>query len=180
MNPVAANTCPALWLMDVDGVLSPFGRSEAYDDWRRSPHERYALWLSPSQTSAIHEVLETTGTELVWVSTWAEKAPRAIDDVLGWPRHRYVPLPSPDARGSSRGPSGRWWKLEAVERLFAEQRPARFVWSDDDHPHHRSDVEAALERFDACGLLQAPEPTVGLTPQAIHAARAHLASCCGA
>ena len=162
--------------MDVDGVLSPFGRGEAYDDWFRPPHEPYVLWLSPTQTAAIHGVLASTGAELIWVSTWAEQAPRAIDDALGWPRHDFAPLPSPDARGSSRGPSGRWWKLEAVERLLAERRPARFVWSDDDHPRHRADVEAALDRFDACGLLQAPEPTIGLTPEAIRAARDHLAA----
>ncbi len=175
MTPTAAGTQPNLWFMDVDGVLSPYGRSDAYDDWIRSPHERYVLWLSPTQAAAIQEVLESTGTELVWVSTWAEEAGASIDDVLGWPRHRYAPLPTPGTRGSSRGPSGRWWKLEAVERLLAERQPSRFVWSDDDHPHHRRDVEDALRSYDAHGLLQAPEPTVGLTPQDIAAAHDHLA-----
>jgi hypothetical protein len=163
-----------LWFMDVDGVLSPFGKGGAYRDWVRSPHDVYELWLSPTQGQLIREILVETETELVWVTTWAGDAATYVEDVLGWPRHRFAPLPHPDIKGADLGPTGRWWKLEAVERLVDELRPTRFVWSDDDHPRYRASVARAVAGMAARALLQAPVPHVGLSQRWLREARAHL------
>lgn len=164
-----------VWFMDVDGVMSPFGRSGAFRDWVRSPHEVYELWLSPTQAGSIRSILERTGTELVWVTTWADNAATYVEGFLGWPTHRFAPLPHPGSRGADVDPAtGRWWKLDAVERFLVELQPERFVWSDDDLPKHRPEVLRALSRFEASGLLQSPKPTIGLSPRWLREAEDHL------
>ncbi len=164
-----------VWFMDVDGVLSPFGKGGAFRDWVRSPHDVYELWLSPTQAGLIRGVLERTGTELVWVTTWAHHAAEYVEGFLGWPAHRFAALPHPDSKGADVDPStGRWWKLDAVERFLDDLQPDRFVWSDDDLSRHRLQVLQALSRHDASGLLQAPKPHVGLSERWLREAEDHL------
>ena len=165
-----------VWFLDVDGVIAPFGKGGAFTDWVRSPHPEYELWLSPTQAGLIRGTLERTATELVWMTTWAHHAATYIEDVLGWPTHRFAPLPHPDIKGADRDPAtGRWWKLDAVERFLDELQPDRFVWSDDDLSRHRPEVLQALSRHDASGLLQAPRPYVGLSERWLREAEDHLA-----
>ena len=130
----------AVWFMDVDGVISPFGKSGAFNDWIQSPHDEYDLWLSPIQVGLIGDILTRTGAELIWVTTWADEVAEHVEEVLGWSQPRWVPLPTPAIKGGDRGPSGRWWKLDAVEDLLEELQPDRFVWSDDDHPQHHAAI----------------------------------------
>jgi hypothetical protein len=163
-----------LWFMDVDGVIAPFGKGGAFRDWVRSPHPVYELWLSAKQAALIRRILLETDTQLIWVTTWADQVATYIEDVLGWPHHRFAPLPHPDLKGGDCGPTGRWWKLDAVEHVLDELRPSRFVWSDDDHPRHRSSVTQALQRHDAVPLLQAPSSYVGLSQRWLREAREHL------
>ena len=164
----------AVWFMDVDGVISPFGKGGAFTDWIRSPHDEYDLWLSPIQVGLIGDILERTGTELIWVTTWADEVAEHVEEVLGWSQHRWVPLPTPDIKGGDRGPSGRWWKLDAVEDLLEELQPDRFVWSDDDHPQHHAAVARTVARFGEKALIQAPKPTVGLSRRWLRDAEEHL------
>jgi hypothetical protein len=163
-----------LWFMDVDGVMAPFGKGGAFKDWVRSPHERFELWLSPIQAAAIRRVLEETETELIWVTTWAHEAAEHVEGFLGWPNHRFAPRPQGEVFGDTTGSNGRWWKLDAVERFLTELQPARYVWSDDDHPAHRADVSAALRQLPGLPLVQAPNPYVGLSERWIREAREHL------
>ena len=165
-----------VWFLDVDGVISPFGKGGAFKDWVRSPHPEYELWLSPTQADLIRGILEGTGTELVWVTTWAHHAAAYIEDVLGWPTHRFAPLPHSDIKGADRDPTtGRWWKLDAVERFLQELQPSRFVWSDDDLAYHGATVRLSLTGFGPVGLLQSPMPHVGLTRTLLREAEEHLA-----
>ncbi len=163
-----------LWFMDVDGVMAPFSHGGSFGDWERSEHPRYELWLSATQAERIQTILSETGTELIWVSTWAHDAAEYVESFLGWPTYEYAPLPHARASGGGLGPSGRWWKLEAVEGFLAARRPARFVWSDDDHPWHREAVRSSLTGFEAQGLLQVPDPMVGLTEKELDHAHEHL------
>ena len=165
-----------VWFMDVDGVMSPFGKGGAFRDWVRSPHPEYELWLSPTQAELIQGVLEGTDTELVWVTTWAHEAAVYIEEVLGWPTHRYAPLPHADAKGADKDPTtGRWWKLDAVEHHLQALQPTRFVWSDDDLPRYRATVTEVLATVNSAGLLQAPKPHVGLSRRWLREAEEHLA-----
>ena len=162
------------WFLDVDGVLSPFGRGGAFTDWVQVPHERYELWLSPTQSGLIRGILERTGAELIWVTTWAEDVAEYVEPALGWPTHRFAPRPHAEVSGEERSSSGLWWKLEAVAGLLEELQPDRFVWSDDDHPLYEADVHRVLGGFDALGLVQAPRPHVGLSRGWLREAEEHL------
>ena len=164
-----------VWFLDVDGVIAPFGKGGAFTDWVRSPHPEYELWLSPTQADLIRGILERTGTELVWVTTWAHDAAAYIEDVLSWPTHRFAPLPHPEIKGADLDPATRrWWKLDAVERFIEELRPDRFVWSDDDLDRHRFVARQALSGLGSTALLQSPTPHVGLTRTLLQQAEEHL------
>jgi hypothetical protein len=164
----------SIWFMDVDGVMAPFGKGGAFRDWIRSPHERYELWLSPTQAAMIRDILTETGTELIWVTTWADQTAEYVERFLGWPTHRFAPLPRPDVTGGALGPTGRWWKLDAVERFLDELQPERIVWSDDDLDQHRVIVDRSLAAYRAHPLLQSPKPYIGLSERWLQEAREHL------
>jgi hypothetical protein len=165
-----------LWFMDVDGVMAPFRKGGAFKDWVHSPHPQYELWLSPTQAASIRSILEDTGTELIWVTTWADQVAEYVEGVLGWPNHRYAGLPSPSLKGGDPGPSGRWWKLEAVEAFIEELQPDRIVWSDDDHGLHTRAVADALRPYGVTPLIQAPKSWIGLSERWLREAREHLAA----
>jgi hypothetical protein len=165
----------SIWLMDVAGVIAPFGKGGAFRDWIRSPHEQYELWLSPTQAAMIRDILTDTATELVWVTTWADQAAEFVERFLGWPIHRFAPLPRPGIKGGDLGPAGRWWKLDAVEGFLDELRPERIVWSDDDLDRHRAAVTRVLAGYRVRPLLQSPKPYVGLSERWLREAREHLA-----
>ena len=163
-----------VWFMDVDGVMAPFNRGGAFSDWQQSPHDLYDLWLSPTQTEIIRAVLDEARTELIWVTTWAEEVAEYVEDFLGWPRHRFAPLPDPDLAGADKGPSGRWWKLDAVAEFVDDLQPERFVWSDDDHRIHERAVTRWLQEIDSTPLIQSPKPLVGLSERWLREAFEHL------
>jgi hypothetical protein len=163
-----------VWFMDVDGVMAPFSKGGAFRDWRRSPHPVYELWLSPTQAETIRAVLDETGTELIWVTTWADEVAEYVESFLGWPNHRFAPLPHPDVAGGDHGPSGRWWKLDAVEGFLTELEPERCVWSDDDHHRHHRAVQTCLAGFETSVLVQRPKSYVGLSERLLREAFEHL------
>jgi len=155
--------------------MAPFGRGGAFTDWVRSPHPRYELWLSPTQAGLIRGIVDRTGTDLIWVTTWAEHAAEYIEALLDWPIHRFAPLPQPDIKGADLDPAtGRWWKLDAVTCFLDELQPDRFVWSDDDLSRHGFAVREALTGLGGIGLLQSPKPHVGLTRTLLKEAEEHL------
>jgi hypothetical protein len=98
-----------------------------------------------------------------------------VERLLGWPTHRLAPLPRPDIKGGDLGPTGRWWKLDAVEGFFDEFQPELTVWSDDDLDRHRASVTRALATYRVRPLLQSPKPYIGLCERWLREAHEHLA-----
>lgn len=146
-----------LLLIDVDGVLNPFAarppghlppnfEAHQLEGYRVLLNRKHGAWLS------------TLGQrfELVWATTWEEKADRLIAPRVGLPSGLPV-ITFPQDRQY-----GGWtWKLPAVIR-FVGDRP--LAWVDDDLG---SDALRWGRQREVPTLLVEPDPGIGLT-------RAHI------
>lgn len=123
-----SNLAPA-FLIDVDGPLNAYrldNRQARIPNNGYTPHylapygTAYRLWLNPNHGPMLLTLAEYG--ELMWCTTWEDKANELIAPRIGLP-----PLPVVEV-GAPAENRGHIWKLDAVEsRLFG--RP--FAWFDD-------------------------------------------------
>lgn len=108
-----------LLLLDVDGVLCPFG-GDCDAGLLHGPtgveHIRYAAQL-PCRLERLAEHFQ-----LVWATAWEDEANDVLADALRLPQLPVIRF------DDSTGP-GESWKLPAIRR-FVRDRP--FAWIDDD------------------------------------------------
>jgi len=164
-----------LLLVDIDGVISLFGRPP------RSSHERQAADGSPldgsfhsiegiphflSATAAAHLLALAPRFELVWASGWEERANEHLPHLLGLPeRLPFLRFPrdgavaSPDGAAGAPGPQRTLahWKLQSIDS-YAGERP--LAWIDDAFNPACHDWAAGRT---AATLLVQTEPELGLT-----------------
>ncbi len=155
-------------MVDIDGVISLFGRSGADIGGGIDPYTRPAGIFQAidgiphflSSAAATHLLTLAEDFDLVWCSGWEEKAEEYLPHLLGLPaglpflRFARMTGPPPARAGSSLGGH---WKLDAID-AYAGTRP--LAWIDDafDESCH---VWAAARS--APTLLVETEPAAGLT-----------------
>ncbi|MEO3875455.1 HAD domain-containing protein [Nonomuraea sp. B12E4] len=153
-----------LLLIDVDGVLNPMSRPGP--DFR--PYrctigtEVYTVHLNPWHGRRLLDLALTTGSELVWATTWEEHANDWIAPRIGLPALPVIPM-----RPEDPSEFGETFKTPHVA-AYAGRRP--FVWFDDqvwaeDEEYLR--VHRGLTDF----LLIHVDPRSGLTSR--HLGMAH-------
>jgi hypothetical protein len=121
-------------MVDIDGVISLFGRSGADIGGEIDPYTRPAGIFQAidgiphflSSAAATHLLTLAEDFDLVWCSGWEEKAEEYLPHLLGLP----AGLPFLRfARGQGAGSSlGGHWKLNAID-AYAGPRP--LAWIDD-------------------------------------------------
>ncbi|MEV1173690.1 HAD domain-containing protein [Nonomuraea sp. NPDC049784] len=153
-----------LLLLDVDGVLNPMGRPTP--DFRRYrctiDGEVYIVNLNPRHGRRLLELALSTGSELVWATTWEQHANEWIAPRIGLPSLPVISM-NPDVPSEH----GEMFKTPHVA-AYAGRRP--FVWFDDqvwaeDEEYLR--VHQGLDDF----LLIHVDPRTGLTSR--HLGMAH-------
>jgi hypothetical protein len=157
---VIASTERPILLVDVDGVILPFGRplsdEVAFDGIVIDEHEHRVARDVRDLFARLEAVFEC-----VWATAWEEKAPPAIAPIVGtgssWPVITF-----PLVEGF------RTWKLPGVQswcERHAGDRPV--VWVEDE-----LDVDAIAwaKRRGNNTLLLPTDPTVGLTAEHVEAA----------
>lgn len=150
-----------LLLLDVDGVISPLGRSTAWDDFRIVDAAPAALQVSRQMGDA----LAALPAQRRWLTSWDDHANAWVGPALGW-----KPLPVVRWPG---GPGARPHKLkiEGFESLLRslQVRPRAVAWCDDALTPPM--VRRARRLLGTVPLWTAvPEPLVGLTAE-------HVAEC---
>lgn len=134
-------------MVDIDGVISLFGRSED-----STLHSIDGTLHFLSSAAAAHLLVLSNLYELVWASGWEERAGEHLPRLLGLPRD--IPFLRFER---AVGRSNAHWKLDAIE-AYAGGRP--LAWIDDAlNPacHAWADARAAPT------LLVQTDPARGLT-----------------
>ena len=172
MTRPADETERPLLLVDIDGVISLFGRPPG------GSHERLAADGSPldgsfhsiegiphflSSTAAAHLLSLAPLFELVWASGWEERADEHLPHLLGLPeRLPFLRFPR-DAAAAGAAPAAgpqrtlAHWKLQSIDAFAGERRLA---WIDDAFNPACHDWAAGRS---AATLLVQTEPEHGLT-----------------
>jgi hypothetical protein len=153
-----------LVLLDVDGPLHPWAAATCPPEyvehryrlsrWRKA---RSPLWLNPAHGPALLHLANRTGAELVWATSWGERANAVIGPAIGLP-----PLPVIDFAGPL-ADTGPQWKFLAVAR-YSYGRP--LAWVDDDfelRPQARAAFLAKRESNSMPTLLAPVDARIGVT-----------------
>jgi hypothetical protein len=132
-------------LLDIDGVLSPFGAGPPPGFTRQVIGEYEVIWSAQHQQwlAQLSPIFE-----LVWATTWEHAANEAMSPVLRLPELPVIEF--------NRG-RGDTWKLPSVQQFIAS-RPA--AWIDDDL--YLDAFTWARDRA-APTLLIRPSSSVGMT-----------------
>jgi HAD domain in Swiss Army Knife RNA repair proteins len=135
-----------LLLLDVDGVLSPFGGGPP-PGFTRTEIDGYQVTWSQRHRKWLAELAPLF--DMVWATTWEHKANKAISPLLGLPRLPVVEF--------DRKRSGDTWKLKDIA-AYVGDRP--MAWVDDELYTDAFNWER--QRW-APTLLIRPMSSVGLT-----------------
>jgi hypothetical protein len=147
-----------LLLLDVDGPLHPWAADQpppGYEEfrfrlsWRRAQR----VWLNPDHGRLLLGLVERTGIELAWASSWSHRANATIGQAIGLPTLPVVEFAGPHADHLA------GWKYSAAAR-FAYGRP--LAWLDDDFALRPEARDRFLQREPAT-LLVPVDPRLGVT-----------------
>lgn len=157
-----------LFICDVDGVLIPFPAVDGaipqthHEHWAEftGKPEPVRIWLNREHGPLLADLVEATGAEPAWCSTWRQDSAPQIGARLGLPAWPSVALPTPPTDSSHQ--AGHLWKQPHVAEHAGD---AVLIWIDDDFTD--LDHTWAAERT-AAGLptlLVEPDPYVGVQPE---------------
>lgn len=181
-----------LLLLDVDGVLNVVTRTppDVWPDWQlgsaSADDVTWPIRFSPTVVAQLRGWHEQGRVELQWLTTWGYDANLGLRALLGLPElqvagtHRDAGSASALGGASLAGVTpaapddltGRWWKLDVVRRLRAEQPERLLLWVDDELRGRRNRfAEWARE---AAIVPVGPQPDTGLTREDLAAIDAAL------
>jgi len=112
---------PAL-LLDVDGVLCPFGASKTPDGYSRYAIRENWAYLSPANAHRLTRLRQHF--DLRWCTAWGDQANEHLLDF-----HNLQPLPLIRFEGRRHDPKAPHWKMPWI-KAWARQKP--FAWIDDE------------------------------------------------
>lgn len=139
-------------LLDVDGVLNPFGPATKPAGFRQYELLGYEVWLSTIHGEWLNDL--KSWYDLVWATTWEHDAPRLIAPRIGL--HGDFPVIE-----FLSGRADETWKLPDV-RQYVGTRP--YAWVDDELG---ADAFSWAEERTAETLLIRANPSEGLTEQQV-------------
>lgn len=154
--------------LDVDGVLNPETTRPPgpLTDWCTSTVDGVTIVWSPM---VAHSVGQLAGrAEVLWLTTWADRAQIHLEPLMGLPRLELAGRDDLDT-------PWRWWKHDVVTALWENDRRP-FVWIDDDLPLFDDALDWVTSLAPGQALAIAPDPAAGLTLEHLDLIRRFVAS----
>ena len=115
-----------LLLLDVDGVLCPFGLGTPDREWNYANTADYDIRFARDLPDLLVTLAERF--ELVWATAWEHQANDELTTLFGLPRLEVIEF-STDMQFAPIAAPGTTWKLPSIERFVGTQACA---WVDDD------------------------------------------------
>lgn len=151
-------TRQAMFILDLDGVLSPLASDSAIG-MAVAVVGRYRLPYQPAVVNGLNALNRDEHVHLRWLTSWGEDARSLVAPAMGL--HDF-PLLGLVRR---RTEAGTWPKHDAIIRRVSVG--TRFAWVDDDlTPARQRDVRRT--HGDEHCLLMRPDPAVGITVDDLH------------
>lgn len=145
-------------LLDVDGVLAPFGYDSPLENCTRVNMKNTYVNVPNDHCDRLAQLSEYF--DFVWCTTYEEEANNFLCDVLKLNKLPYIDLCKP--LGIRKTPPGKTWKFPWVRQWIRETDPYMAVaWIDDE-------IELDIARWAKLRqgtLLLKPQPNVGLTDE---------------
>lgn len=117
-------------LVDVDGVINKFGPKNWEDKEFRAMN--FPITYSPRAIGLLLDLSAKTGWELMWATTWNERANEYIAPAVGLPE-----LPVVEMNLKYRKPQPKFSEYVSIGEFKADSLVAQikepFVWFDDEH-----------------------------------------------
>lgn len=146
-----------VWFLDVDGVVSPYGVTDAWSGdtlLSGAIDTDLAVPYRPDVLASIQQVHLAGWAEVRWLTTWDEEA------LSDWGRVGFGPFAmAPRPSGGDRSN----WKFRVVAAWLAKDPHRRAVWTDDDATPHGHALDPRHL------LVIAPDHAVGLTNRHVEA-----------
>jgi hypothetical protein len=168
-------TLPAVWLLDVDGVVNAVAAEGDPSVWPAYSWQRrrvapvddgyeYSILTADPVLDFLRGVDAAGRAEIRWHTTWQRSAPLRISPALNLPAWPVADAPEFTHHRDSgyAGVADRsWWKLAAAQRVVSLEG-RRLLWTDDDIDRVADAALAALVgRPDVLAL--SPDTATGLT-----------------
>lgn len=143
--------------LDVDGVLNPEARSPPGPlvDWCTSNVDGVTIRWSPTVAQFIGQL--ASRADVMWLTTWEERALIHLERLMGLPRLELAGRDSLDVPRC-------WWKHDVVAALW-EAEPMPFVWIDDDLALFDDALDWVVGLPSDLALPIVPDPSAGLIPE---------------
>ena len=159
---------PCVVYMDFDGVFNvPKNNSKEIKHSEIDTKSKYlqskeTIHWSQDVVNAFIDMLELTGAEMVWVTTWCDQ--HDIDtaaNIMGFNKDNYTVAP-PEFVQKARAPKREWteWKRDFIfNDLSRQDRP--YIWVDDEAiKYWANDLDW---RFRSPHKFISPKSSIGLT-----------------
>lgn len=157
--------------IDVDGVLNALGPLQ--DGWEEATRLGYPIRYSQWHGARLVDLAEEHDADLVWCTTWEERANDLIAPLVGLPQLPVIPL-APGRAGMKFSESRPVGHIKAVSIARWNQAGAPFLWLDDE-----PDAAEWLSPYSFPHQVIRVEPLAGLQPSHLELARSWLARLSG-
>lgn len=164
---------PILYL-DVDGVISPHGRSVWLDSVAVRLENSYGVSYTVRLSRSMGQSIAGLGVEIRWATSWGHDAPKLIAPLIGLPSGSAV-TSKPGADPPLLGDQGFSLFKGADIRREVELEGRPFIWVDDDSITELDRLWAANLQVD-CLLIQ-PDAYLGLEPKHLVQMRGFIEEC---